>query len=57
MRHTTAMEFGGALFLAFVLGGLWLAWRNLREALRTPASAPVAHGAIVGALLGWLIGR
>jgi hypothetical protein len=51
-------EFGGLLFLVAIFGGLWLAWRNLRDALRNPRSREGAQGALLGALLGWwLAGR
>jgi len=47
----------GLIFVALLAWGLWLAWRNLRDALRHPAPRPYAQGAIFGALLGWLLGR
>ena len=47
--------FGGLLFVLAVLAGLWLAARNLRDALRNPRSRHGTQGALIGALIGWLL--
>lgn len=49
------MEAGGLIFAGLVLGGLWVAWRNLRAALRGLAGS-TARGSILGAVLGWWLG-
>lgn len=49
-------EFAGMAFLAAIIAGLWAAWRNLRDAMRNPGSAPAARGFLLGAVIGWWLG-
>jgi len=49
-------ELGGLLFLGAIVAGLAYSAMNLRAALRNPKSRDSAQGALLGALIGWIIG-